>query len=284
VRKKVFVRLKGGLGNQLFIYAFGIAQSKRLGADLIIDNISGFGSKFDEYKSEYALGSLNLTDSLISNTLLKYLVANKYFWHVATILGFCHVEKAVGIYEDVSENKHFFYEGYWQSYRYFNDYRILLRNNLIAEDQQEMVNAEYRDLIQQATTPVAIGMRFYEETKSASLHHPVKAAEFYRKAVEDVESSVSGATYFIFSTDLTMARDVMDTIDVRNVVYIEPVRDKRGVIYDLYLMMLCKHFVISNGTFYWWAAYLGETPESIVVAPDQGFVNSEALPPSWTRI
>lgn len=284
MRKKIFIRLKGGLGNQLFIYAFGLAQSKRLGADLVIDNISGFGNKFDEYKSEYALGSLNLTKYLISGILLKHLVANKYFWHAARVLGFCHVEKTDGKYEDVSETKNMFYEGYWQSFRYFHEHRALLRNNLIAKDHQSMVNAEYRDLIQQATTSVAVGMRFYEETKSASLHHTVKTAEFYRNAIQHIERSVSTATYFIFSTDLTRAREVMDKINVKNVVYIEPVRGKRDAIYDLYLMMLCQNFVISNGTFYWWAAYLGEKPESKVVAPDQGFANSDALPPSWIRI
>ena len=76
----------------------------------------------------------------------------------------------------------------------------------------------------------------------------------------------------------------MEAVDAKNVVYIEPVRDKSNAVYDLYLMTLCKHFVISNGTFYWWAAYLGETPESMVVAPELGFTNLDALPPSWIKI
>jgi len=278
------VRLKGGLGNQLFMYAFGLAQSQRHGADLVIDNISGFGSKLDEYKSEYALGDLNLTDSLISETIFKYFIANKYFWYLARILGFCHVEKTIGSYKDVSCSNRIFYEGYWQSYRYFNDYRSLLRKNLEVKNQQEKINLDYRSLIQRATTPVAIGMRFYEETKSAHLYHAVKGVEFYRTAIEYIENAVSAPTYFIFSTDLTRAREVMGEIDVKNVVYIEPVREKCDVIHDLHLMALCKNFVISNGTFYWWAAYLGETPESIVIAPEHGFVNSESIPSTWIRI
>ena len=58
----IFIRLKGGLGNQMFIYAFGLAHSTRKRKKLIIDNISGFGSSGDKYKSVFALEGLSITE------------------------------------------------------------------------------------------------------------------------------------------------------------------------------------------------------------------------------
>ena len=82
MKNKIFVRLVGGYGNQLFIYAFGLAMSKRTGRKLILDNISGFGSSGDEYNSLFALSGLSIEDKLISQSRYRYFIANKYFWYL----------------------------------------------------------------------------------------------------------------------------------------------------------------------------------------------------------
>jgi hypothetical protein len=60
-------------------------------------------------------------------------------------------------------------------------------------------------------------------------------------------------------------------------------------IEQLALMTMCRHFVISNSTFSWWGAWLGEQPGSIVIRPPKNFAgplaaaNSEAdyWPTRW---
>ena len=53
---------------------------------------------------------------------------------------------------------------------------------------------------------------------------------------------------------------------------------------DMYLMSLCEHFIISNSSMYWWAAYLGETNSSLVITPSVGLTYKDSIPPHWIKI
>lgn len=284
MRKNIVVRLVGGCGNQLFIYAFGLAIAKDSGRELLVDNISGFGNPRDEYKSEYALDGLAIKARLISQSKWRHLVANRYFWFLMKFLGISYLEPSKSAYHKIRRPRSCFFEGYWQSYRYFEKYKQEVKNNfeLLSNDQPEILDCKKKIL--EAENSVAIGMRFYEEISSAADHHLVKAGEYYYKAIELLETHVSSPTYFIFSTDIARAEGILNTFGLRNVVYINPIKVKNAVKLDLYLMSLCENFIISNGTFYWWAAYLGENKKSVVIAPKNGFSNKDALPSNWLKL
>jgi len=284
LKNKIFVRLVGGYGNQLFIYAFGLALSEKTGKELIIDNISGFGSSGDEYKSLYALDGLSIKHRLITQSMFKYVVANKYFWYIARKLRISYVETCPIKHMDIGNVKTPFFEGYWQSYLYFDEYKEEIRKNLNLREDDNPNILDYKKQILQSKNSVAIGMRFYEETLNASKKHIVKSDEYYAKAVELLETKIRNPKYFVFSTDIDRARGVMSKCNTNNIVYINPIKGKSNAKFDLYLMSLCDNFIISNGTFYWWAAYLGETSKSVIISPKKGFKNLDTIPPKWIKL
>ena len=284
MKKKIFVRLVGGYGNQLFIYAFGLALAIETNKDLIIDNISGFGNSADEYKSVYALGGLKTKGKLINQTFFKFFLANKYFWYLSKKFKLSYVEESIYKYNHVNNSKKSFFEGYWQSYLYFDKYRDEIKKCLSLDDQNNNNITNYKSLILKTKKSVAIGMRFYEETISAPKHHLVKDGEYYHKAIKFLEKKTSNLKYFIFSTDIVKAKRIINNYGNIDATFIDPNRSKQSAKYDLYLMSLCKHYIISNGTFYWWAAYLGENKNSFVLAPKIGFVNKNCIPPNWIKI
>ena len=58
---------------------------------------------------------------------------------------------------------------------------------------------------------------------------------------------------------------------------------------DLHLMSLCKHQIIANSSFSWWAAWLNNNKNKIVISPSYWFANPEIntndlIPDNWIRI
>ncbi len=277
----IFIRLVGGLGNQMFIYAFGLAQSKRKRKKLIIDNISGFGNPGDRYKSVFALEDLCITEKFIDQSLYRYVFANRYFWFLSKVLRLSYFESKKK-YVNVDNINSYFYTGYWQTYKYFDEYKDILKDRLLLKDFDSSIIKENKNNILSVANSVAIGMRFYEETNDANLYHDVLSKAYYEKAIKLLEKKVKNPVYFVFSTDIERAKKILS--DYKNINYINPIKDRMSAKFDLYLMSLCKHYIISNGTFYWWASYLGEGHSSVVVAPKIGFSNKDMLPNNWIKI
>jgi hypothetical protein len=284
LKSKIFIRLLGGYGNQLFIYAFGVALAQKTGRELIIDNISGFGGSGDEYKSIYALDGLDIKHKLITQSIYRHIVGNKYFWYLIKKLKIAQVETCVTRYQDISNPTNFFFEGYWQSYLYFDKYKEEIKKNLTIRNSNNPNILHYKKQILQSKNSVAVGMRFYEETIGASKNHIIKNNTYYIKAMSLLEKKITNPQYFVFTTDVDRAKKIMSRNTNRDIIYIDPIKDKNDAKYDLYLMSLCNNFIISNGTFYWWAAYLGKNNQSLVISPQQGFTNVDAIPPSWIQI
>tara|TARA_B100000989_G_C19451480_1_gene431952 strand:- start:233 stop:1087 length:855 start_codon:yes stop_codon:yes gene_type:complete len=284
MKQKIFVRLIGGYGNQLFIYAFGKSLAKQTGRELILDDVSGFGNPSDEYKSVFALDGLNIDVKIISNTIFKYFIANKYFWYIANKIGVSYVEPSQKKYNNILPSNKLFFQGYWQSYLYFDNYKKLLKKQITPTKVLHKNLSKYKKTILKSKNSIAIGMRFYEETYNSRNKYIIKDQSYYFKAIKFVEKKVKNPKYFIFSTHINKAKQIINNCNIRDAIFINPIKSKKNAKYDLYLMSLCKNFIISNGTFYWWAAYLGESQHSIIIAPKNSFINADALPDHWTKI
>lgn len=92
--------------------------------------------------------------------------------------------------------------------------------------------------------------------------------------------------YFIFSDDIDWVKTKFDGFN--NATYVDKSFGTADVD-DMYLMSCCKHNVIANSSFSWWAAWLNANPEKIIIAPKKWFntatlTAADLVPDNWLRL
>ncbi|MBP3766507.1 MAG: alpha-1,2-fucosyltransferase [Bacilli bacterium] len=143
-------------------------------------------------------------------------------------------------------------------------------------------NKKMYDLIEN-TNSVCISIRRgdFVNNKKNALKFNVCDINYFNRAIEKMNSLIDNPTYFIFSDDIDWCKD---NIKINNCYYedgLDPVWEK------LRLMYSCKHFIISNSTFSFWAQYLSRNKNKVVIAPkkwqNSGY-NDEIYEDNWITI
>lgn len=273
--KKVIVRIKGGLGNQLFGYAAGRRLALTNNAELVIDNVTGF-VRDTVFHREYALDSFNLSARTATpgermepferyrRGFVKFINRQIKFEHRnyleqespgfdPRLLGFC-----------VKGNVYI--DGYWQSEKYFTDAANTIRQDLQLSRQRDSANLQLAARMQSCHS-VALHVRWFGEAGSNRDNTSNNiGAEYYLEAIKKIHERVQDPHFFLFSDDLDAAEKMLKIPD-QQITCVALNHDAESACLDLWLMTCCNHFIIANSTFSWWGAWLGESESTIVVAP-----------------
>ena len=267
---RVIISLKGGLGNQLFQYATGRRLAHKNNAVFMID--TSYFKRDLTYKRKYLLDKFMIDEKrfklferlglfekhvrFILKKISKKLPFEKRFYIEEEKLGFDFrlLNKKV--------NKILFLDGYWQSENYFKDIEDLIKMEfqlkIIPEDPY---NQQIMKKINNCNS-VCIHIRFFD--KSGVVDSALK--NYYLNAIKYIKNQVSDPYYFIFSDVPERAFDYLPFIKGKmEVVYNN--KGEENSYKDLWLMSQCQHFIISNSTFSWWAAWLAKNKNKIVIAP-----------------
>ena len=165
------------------------------------------------------------------------------------------------------------FSGVWQSPHYFDD--LDMREVFRFPDELTKPLEDEAATIRSANA-VCLGVRRYEEVKNQGPR--IMQQDYFLRAMERIEQEVENPHYFVFAQDMDWARE---HISSRHPVTYAKERDPHdGVIQDLFLMTQCRHFILSNSTLHWWAAWLG-CDDGKVIAPAEGWPNEDMLPDSW---
>jgi hypothetical protein len=108
---------------------------------------------------------------------------------------------------------------------------------------------------------VAIHVRFFDDPN----RQDDMSADFYNRAVQIMESHTCDAHYFIFSDRPAEAAEKIELPSGKVTLVNHNLGDSDAYA-DLWLMSLCKHFIIANSTFSWWGAWLSESVDKKVIA------------------
>lgn len=291
----IIVKLMGGLGNQLFQYAFGRAISLKNGQKLKFDTVaySEDGKKMFATPREYKLNHFNITDFklVVKNNLRKPddISSNSVIgliWNKIKKLNYIKEPSFNFHNEIITVSGDCYFEGYWQTEKYFKNIESLIRNEITLKSEFSIEKLEITNKIKNSNS-VSVHVRRgdYVSSESANKFHGVCSLEYYEKAVELMNQKVENPQFFIFSDDINWAKNNLKVS--KDAVYVSD-----GILRDyqeLILMSYCKHNIIANSSFSWWGAWLNAHKAKIVIAPSRWFadeiVNTEDfIPNNWHKI
>ena len=290
----ITVRLKGGMGNQMFQYAFGYRMAKFLDTDLKLDlSILLDRSKKDIVPRNYDLSIFKLEPQFnLSPKLLKVLYRPKS----SKVAKF--VKKLSQNGKTYFKEKHFHvhqellntpindavYDGWWQSEQYFHSESEAIRQ-LFSFKSEILEKAKPMAEQIQSTNAICLNVRRTDFVKNQTLN--TTGLSYFKKAAHYLAERIEDPHFFVFSDDISWCQ--------KNIVLPFPTtivtHDLKGEKFSNYLQLMksCKHYIIPNSSFAWWAVWLNGDANKIVVAPKNWFNNpdvdtSDLVPSSWIRL
>jgi hypothetical protein len=170
---------------------------------------------------------------------------------------------------DIISNKVTVYTGYFQDETYFNKYSEAIKS--LFSPTKEFINRIHTEIPVIFNTEVTVINVRRGDYLIYSDYHPVISLDYIMKAI----SLVPSKQYIIASDDIPWCKE---HINLPNVIYLEDWE----IHEQLWIMSMCHHFIISNSSFSWWAAYLSRNTEKIVIAPETWF--GPKGPSKWQEI
>ena len=294
----IITRMDGGLGNQMFQYALARILAKKNNAVVLLDK-----SFFDQTEKrlghtprKFELAVFNNSYAFASTSDLLFFKQLSVFNKIKRDLGlnypkmykeasFCYDEKALKLQKPV------YVRGFFQSYKYFIGYENLIRELFAFPlESLDVLNEKIMSTVK-STNAIAIHVRRgdYVNDATTQQYHGNCSLEYYLKAISLLTAREKDFSLFFFSDDSEWVKK-----QFKDLPYAKQFIDHNtgeNSWKDMLLMSLCKHNIIANSSFSWWAAYLNANPEKSVIAPKKWFALSEEkintsdlTPPGWIRL
>ena len=279
----------------MFQYAFGRSLALRYRLELVVDNWSGF-ARDRQYKRHYELGAFPIQARVTRPW--ERLPIWLYRWQYRTGLpppDFFEMRwygqfltetefRFLPAFQNISIDGDTWITGYWQSPLYFQEHAETIRAELMPPPAE---TTPYLDVVSEIrrTESIALGVRFYEESKQPSAHARggrTKTLAEIREALATILELHPKARIFVFCTHRAPLLKELDL--PRDTVFVTREDGYDGTIETLWLLTQCRHHIFTNSSYYWWGAWLsagvrGLEGQSIMAA--NNFYNHDAVCQQW---
>jgi hypothetical protein len=298
--------LTGGLGNQMFQYAAGLALAERRRTVLKLDPSWFRDDPAHATHNRYALSCFNITEQFATQeeidrvrgvqltrterwsmagarALRLYRYAFRYAQRANN-----HTPPTFAFYPEFFEQPDNTYlGGMFQSEKFFAPAAALVRLHFSLRypptPEVEQLAARIR-----SGPSAALHFRRGDYVSNARFNRDLGALglDYYRAAARLLRARSPGATLYLFSDDIeAVAREFKPDGPHHFVRFAGPAHAHD----ELRLMSLCEHIAIANSSFSWWAAWLNQTPGKLVIAPEPWFASNghdtrDVVPANWTRL
>ena len=267
----IIVRLRGGLGNQLFQYAAGKALAEHHRTELALDLYTYSKHPYRKFElSKFNIDAREATRSEVhqftgNNPVVRYLNKLENYFRCPNVFAQPHYH----FFEDfLSLPPDLYLSGYWQSEKYFSSVTSIIAKQLTPKEPLDAINSSLQNKIQsQNSVSLHVRRGDYASATTYSSFFGLLPKEYYEKAIAKMSHEVDNPIFYFFSDDPEWFRKTFAGL---NGEFIDHNRSEDGYK-DLLLMSSCRHNIIANSTFSWWGAWLNSHENKKVIAPHQWF-------------
>ena len=250
----IAVNIQGGLGNQLFEYAFAYATAKRLHTCYMLDNSKSF------VVSEYFC--IPKWERLINR--LPY-IRTKYRAFIAKLKAEAYVDRT-----DCWQNpkpqvqNNAYYDGFFQSVVYFRENELQIRRRVTIRHRYQVCFKQKYSSLYQANKIIAVHIRRQDylthgKGKNLGADDLSLPREYYIRALQSIPE-FDKYKIIVVGDDIEWAKENLS--DISNAIFAH-----NEMIVDFQIMLNADVVICSNGTFAWWAAYLNGKTTKQIIAP-----------------
>jgi hypothetical protein len=297
IKLMIIVKLNGGLGNQLFQYAFARSVSSRLKTDFRLDT-NPFNTYYKFHK--YSLNHFNIKKQFakdfdffgfvwlvkqhrIFDTFYKYLRMR------SKLMPFYYPQQTFHFDSSVFSKNGTYFDGGWVTEKYFKEIETELREELTLNKPLSDYSQGMLEKIKK-TQAVSLHVRRADYVtgstfKDTPFIHGTCSMEYYKNAINYITEREQNPHFFIFSDDYEWSVENFKFLNYP-VICVKNGAEKNYE--DLILMSRCKHNIIANSTFSWWGAWLNNNKDKIVIAPQKWFNTQKSntkdvIPDTWVK-
>lgn len=255
----IVAKLQGGLGNQLFQWAFARSLSNLYNVSLYLDT---------SFYNQNIPGVTKRNFSLNKFPNLKYDLFENAQNNGKQFIRFSEPQSFTKLNYNSLYN--YYLDGYFQSEDYFKDSSDIIREDL--SPNVELI--EKYPIVNKNNISLHIRRTDYITSNG---YHPVQSLDYYKSSIEMIGDYDH---IFVFSDDINWCKE---NLKFDNMIFIEG----NDEVEDIWLMSLCKNNIIANSSFSWWSAWLNKNENKKVIYPKNWFgpqVNSlVSVPKNWIK-
>jgi len=286
----IIIKLKGGLGNQLFQYAMGrnIEITKKINVKFDLSWFTHFPQRkyqLDEFKTEIKFASfleIIKVKKFERKDGRRYLPFN-FFREKNTI----HIKESEGLLQSgvLNFTRDCYLDGNWQSEKYFENIKGIIHKELTLKNESDDLYKNKKQKIKNRNSVSLHIRRGDYTTKKVQQVLKLCPLNYYYQAIQTIKEKINNPAFFIFSDDINWVKKNLQTNSPT--VFISDGKLKNYE--ELILMSKCQHNIIANSSFSWWGAWLNSNPNKIIITPTEWFNDKSKniknlIPKNWIKI
>lgn len=269
----IIIRLKGGLGNQLFQYAYGIYMSKKYRLPLKFDK-----SNFINSSRKYSLGWFNINIPEAPNPKKNLIISIKNLIRKIKIKIYSYLGK---IYNDTCSGEGIF-EGYWHFIKYPESMKNKLQETIVPKRLSFSLNKIVKKLESHESVMIHVRKGDYLTNKKINKLFGTCDLSYYNNAIEEILKLFPNSKFYVFSDNVEWAK-----LNLKSKTKLKFISQYFSDTEQFWLMTRCKHHIISNSSFSWWAAWLRDHKKKITIYPEPWYdnltYNKKIFPKHWLK-